>query len=44
MNTCSDCAKEPCRWFCPIHLVHHPVANMVDHCVEKATAPKPKSA
>lgn len=42
MKSCPDCtALTSCRWFCPVHLEHHPVANMVTHCVEieRATAP-----
>lgn len=32
-------AQEPCRWFCPIHRIHHPVSNMVEDHVE-AAAPR----
>ena len=40
MNLCSSCTYErPCRYYCPVHEFHHPVANMVDYCVERATDP-----
>jgi hypothetical protein len=42
MNNCLDCSKGQCPWFCPIHLIHHPVQDMVTFCVDKAT--KPQSA
>lgn len=44
MNKCIDCAKGTCDYFCPVHLVHHPVKNMVEFCREKAIRLAPKTA
>lgn len=45
-TACDDCLAGSCRWWCPIHLEHHPVADMVSFCKRKASnnpAPSPTS-